>query len=113
MSWLNDADGDVFRSLAGNNFNFDEKHIIDVNIDFNHWPLQDSELELIGSLFRKFEVIEPESDEEDIGNGKGIGFIQIQTESILSYDFIVSLQKEITVKTESIGGFCNSWEVES
>jgi hypothetical protein len=41
----------------------------------------------------------------DIGNGKGIGFIQIQTESILSYDFIVSLQKEITVKTESIGGF--------
>ena len=111
MSWPNNADGDVFRSLESNNFDFQKEYVIDVNIDFDHWPLTNLELEFLSGLFESFEVVEPETTEEDLGNGKGVGFVQVQVKSKLSYDFIVNYQELLSGKTKSIGGFCNSWGV--
>ena len=111
MNWPDDSDGDVFRSLDENNFNFDEPHQIDLNLDFDHWPLSESELALVSLLFANFEIVEPENEFEDIGNGEGVGYIEVHVESKLSYDFIVNLQRDTTAKIQSVGGFCNSWGV--
>jgi hypothetical protein len=45
VDWPNDADGDVLRRLKENGFEFDKEVEIDFNIDFNHWPLTDEEVE--------------------------------------------------------------------
>lgn len=111
MSWPANADGDVFRSLESNNFDFHMEYVIDVNIDFTHWPLTESEIDFLSNTFTNYEVFEPEGPEEDLGNGKGIGFVQIQIKSKLTYDFIVMLQKEMTAKAKPVGGYCNSWGV--
>lgn len=68
MSWLDDDDGDVFRSLEKNGFDFDKEYKIDVNLDFDHWPLSERELSEIEQLYPGIEVIAPEPV-ESVGNG--------------------------------------------
>ena len=74
MDWPSDDDGDVFRSLRESGFDFDKEYKIDINLDFNHWPLLANEKKAIDTLFPEAEYIEPEAG-EDIGNGANIGFI--------------------------------------
>ena len=61
MTWPNDADGDVFRNLEKEKFDFDKVYSIDVNIDFDHWPLTSNELQFIKLHFSEFEIVNPES----------------------------------------------------
>lgn len=112
MSWPNDADGDVFRSLESRGIDFDKEYKIDINLDFDHWPLSPNELKNIMDLFPTVELIEPDLG-EDIGNGVDIGFLQFQITHRLNYIHITELQKSITEKISKYGGRCDSWGVGS
>lgn len=108
MNWPNDADGDVFRSLKARGFDFEQQVIIDINLDFDHWPLAEDELLAITTLYPNVEIINPESG-EDIGNGVDFGFLQFQIFKKLNYDFIIELQSSITQTISIYGGWCDSW----
>ena len=110
MNWPNDTDGDVFRSLEKSNFNFEKEYEIDINIDFDHWPLSESEITEIQKLYPNGEIINP-APGKDIGNGKDIGFVQFQIFSKLDYNFIIEVQKSVTMKVSHMGGWCDSWGV--
>lgn len=109
MNWPNDADGDVFRRLEENGFNFEKEYEIDFNIDFNSWPLSDEIIASIRSLYPSIEVIEP--DEEDLESGENIGYMQFQVVSKLTYDLVMDIQKQVTEKVKKYGGWCESWGV--
>lgn len=110
VTWPNDDDGDVFRSLEEKGFDFEKEYDIDINLDFNHWPLSSDELSKIQFLYPKAEVVNPDEG-ENIGNGINFGFIQFQVRATISYKFITELQISITKKISKYGGWCNSWGV--
>lgn len=62
MDWPNDADGDVFRRLVENGFDFSEPHTVDYNVDFDVWPPAQTALDTLRSLFGAIEVIDPDDD---------------------------------------------------
>ena len=107
--WPDNADGDVFRRLEENGFNFDEEVEIDFNIDFNHWPLTNDEIEQIKNLYPRCSIYEP--DEEDIKEGNLIGYIQFKVVEKLSYDLVINTQTTVTEQMEQLGGWCESWGV--
>jgi len=109
-SWPDDVDGDVFQSLSENDFDFNREYLIDINLDFDHWPLKEAELLFVKNLYPGVQIVNPEPG-EDIGNGVDIGFLQFQVKSKLSYEYITTLQAKITKNISSIGGWCNSWGV--
>jgi len=109
-SWPDDANGNVFRSLEKHEFDFDKEHVVDINLDFDHWPLTDDELSYVKSLYPNVQVIEPDEG-EDIGNGVDVGFLQFQVTTKLTYEYITRTQQEITEKLSKIGGWSNSWGV--
>jgi len=107
MSWPNDADGEVLRRLEENDFNFDNDVLIDFNIDFNHWPLSNSEKQELLKLYPNCEFFDP--DKEDIENGETIGYVQFQINSKLTYELVMNTQESVTNKVKQIGGWCESW----
>lgn len=108
--WPDDVNGNVFRSLSADGFDFDKECIIDINLDFDHWPLTSGETIFLKTQYSDIQIINPDPG-EDIGNGVDVGFVQFQIQSILTYEFITDLQAEITANVSSIGGWCNSWGV--
>ena len=111
MYWPNDVDGDVFRTLEEHGFDFSKEHEIEINIDFDSWPLSDSIIHAISELFPDCNFIEP--DEDDIENDDTNGYVQFYITEKLSYDLIVKIQKEVTDKVKAYGGWCDSWGVMS
>jgi len=109
MNWPNDADGDVFRRLEADGFNFNNEHEIDFNLDFDFWPLSPKTIELIQKLFPTIEIIDP--DEEDIENGELVGYMQFKIIEKLTYELVVRTQKITTDKVKEFGGRCESWGV--
>jgi Regulator of ribonuclease activity B len=108
--WPNNADGDVFRRLVESDFDFGKEYVIDINLDFDHWPLTDDEFAYIKSQFPDVQVIHPEPG-EDIGNGIDVGFLQFQVKSKLSYKYITELKDKVERKISKYGGWCDSWGV--
>jgi regulator of RNase E activity RraB len=109
MNWPNDDDGDLFRLLAEQGFDFDKKVKVDFEIDFDHWPLTEKEKNTITRHFPGCEFNDP--DEEDIAEGEDTGTVNLHIHSRLTYEFIVNTQKEITEKVKQYGGWCESWGV--
>ena len=111
MTWPNDIDGDVFRRLEAHGFDFSIEHEIDINIDFDSWPLSNNTVDAINELYPGCNFIEP--DEEDIENGDTNGYVQFYITEKLTYELIVKMQKEATNKVKQYGGWCDSWGVVS
>ena len=99
--WPNTPDGDVFRKLEENDFDFSQEANIDINIDFKVWPPSEEAMTFIQNEWPSAEVINP--DEE------GDGYITFEIKNQLTYDFIINIQKEVTDKMAKYGGYCNSW----
>ncbi len=110
QKWPDDVNGQVFSSLEEHGFDFEKEHLIDINLDFDHWPLSEEELAYVKTLYPDAVVINPKEG-EDIGNGVDVGFMQFQVTSKLSYEYITNLQKQITENISKVGGWCNSWGV--
>lgn len=109
VNWPNDVDGDVFRRLEQNGFDFEKVAKIDFDIDFDHWPLTNSEKKLVINLYPNSEIYEP--DEEDLQDGNTIGYIQCSFETKLTYKYVMETQEKLSKEFKSIGGWCNSWGV--
>ena len=107
MTWPNTTDGDVFRKLEAKDFDFDQVVDIDINIDFDNWPLSEECINFILSNWPDAEIIEP--NEEDIEEGNNIGWVTFQIRDQLTYDMIIKIQKEVSDKMKDYGGWCDSW----
>ena len=109
MNWPDDADGDVFRRLESGGFNFNTEHIIDFNIDFEHWPLSTEAIKAFKYWYPNCEFVEP--DEEDIKNGEMNGYILFTITNKLTYKLVIETQQEATKKAKKYGGWCESWGI--
>ncbi len=105
MLYPHDADGDVFRRLESGGFNFSVPVKIDFNIDTDHWPLTDLDLQKIQMVYPDATVIEDDDD------GVKSGYLKFSITEFLTYDLVIKVQREATKLTESYGGVCNSWGV--
>ena len=103
MAWPNDADGDAFRTLQEDGFDFSGEHLVDFNVDFENWPPASEAIGLLREKYQHVDIIEPEEEFE--------GYVRIQISAQLSYPFVTRVQQEITDSLKSYGAKCESWEV--
>jgi hypothetical protein len=99
MTWPNNADGDVMRSLQAGGFNFDREVEIDFNIDFDEWPPDSS---VTGMLQNKLPSAVISVEE---------GCLLVQVRARLTYQFVINMQAELTALSDPFGGICESWGV--
>ena len=109
MTFPNDIDGDVMRTLEDNNFNFDDEVDIEFIIEFKHWPLSRDEKVAIQQLYANCDFIDP--DQYDIENGDLFGYVAFSVTHKVEHEFIVSTQKTASSQMEKFGGLCDSWAV--
>ena len=103
MSWPDDVDGDVFRRLAENQFNFLMPPEIDFNVDFENWPPAAAAIALLGARFPKIDVIDPDAGDS--------GFLQFKINDLVTYELVMRVQDEVSRMMAPFGGICNSWGV--
>ena len=108
-NWPDGDDGDVFRLLKKNGFNFRKEVKIDFNIDFDHWPLTNEEKKEIIDLYPDCEFYDP--DDEDIEEGNLIGYAKFQIKEILTYELVIKTQEVVSNQMKQYGGWCESWGV--
>jgi hypothetical protein len=101
--WPNDADGDVLRRLAANGFDFQAKHSIDFNVDFDTWPPSQEFVTQLGAHYDKVEVIDPDDD--------GDGYVLFVIKSKLSYELVMFVQDAVSALAAPYGGKCETWGV--
>ena len=107
--WPDDTDGDVLRILDERGFDFSCDHNIEFNIDFKHWPLNQTEQEQVREKLPMARFIDP--TEEDIADGDDSGFVICVVKGQVSYDFVVKEQKRLSDLFASMDGHCDSWAV--
>ena len=103
MSWPNDADGDVFRRLEADGFDFGKPHTVEYNVDFEHWPQDNNALEILRRQYRSVEVYEPDGDYK--------GYVQFRVWGPVTYEGVMGIQRRITLAMQPYGGVCESWGV--
>ncbi len=82
--WSQDADGDVFRRLAADKFDFDAVHDIDFNIAFVDWPPSPEFLAQLQRQYSDFRVFEKED--------KSSGYVQFSIHAKLTYELVMFVQ---------------------
>ncbi|WP_055853953.1 MULTISPECIES: ribonuclease E inhibitor RraB [Xanthomonas] len=103
MSWPDDADGDVFRRLEADGFDFSKPYAVDYNVDFESWPPAPLALEVLRSQYGGIEVIEPDED--------GDGYVLFQVIGPVTYAGVISVQRRTSSTMQPFGGICESWGV--
>ena len=104
QQWPRDVDGDVFRRMADSGFDFTSEHVIDFNIDMEQWPPAPA---LIAEVERRY------PDAQRFGpEGQGDrGYVQIQVRALLTYELVMTVQREMSELARPFGGICESWGV--
>jgi Regulator of ribonuclease activity B len=102
MGWPNDADGDVFRRLANDRFDFSTAHVVDFVIGFVDRPT----LEAV-ALLRETYPLAVVSDDTEYGSN----YLLFQLHTVVTYDFVTATQTGITELMKRFGGVCESWGV--
>ena len=103
MNWPNDADGDVFRRLHKEGFDFSASSSVDFNVDFDEWPPSSKAIERLQSIVGNLEIVEPD--------GEFGGYLAFQVNMQLNYERVTSIQREVSEVMEPFGGVCESWGV--
>jgi hypothetical protein len=103
MSWPDDADGDVFRRLQADHFDFSSPHQIDFNVDFDSWPPHPGAVQWLQQQYGEVHIYEPG---EDL-----VGYVQFSLTANLTYDLVTSTQETVSMEMEKYGGVCESWGV--
>lgn len=101
--WPSDADGDVFRRLASDDFDFSRSHSIDFNVDFDSWPPSQDLVAILKNQYPKCNVIEPSDGYR--------GYIQFVVDAKLTYQLVMFVQSEVSALAAPYGGICESWGV--
>ena len=102
-TWPEDADGDVFRRLVENSFDFTKSHVVDYNVDFQSWPPLQVALTKLESAVGSI-VLHPPGD--DLG-----GYVSFTVSGPLTYEGVISTQRRVSALMEPFGGICESWGV--
>jgi hypothetical protein len=103
MGWPNDVDGDVFRRLATEGFNFSQPTLIDFNVSFQTWPPSQHAVNCLARDYPSVMVYEPEDDRD--------GYLQFQVYALVSYEFVTNIQIAVTEMMAPFRGECSSWGV--
>lgn len=99
--WPSDADGDVFRKLWKNGFDFSREYVIDFNVDFEPWP---PSVDLTPHIQERFPRAVVEQCNED-------GYVLVKIKAKLEYNFVMFVQRILTEIADPHGGYCESWGV--
>lgn len=102
-NWPNDADGDILRRLKVDGFDFSMKHDVDFVIDFVDWPPSEEALKFLQSEFSSIRIYF--DSEFNAGN------VTVTVKSIITYEFVISVQRDINSKLKHLKGWCESWGV--
>lgn len=102
-NWPDDADGDVFRRLQDQGFDFSKPYVIDFNVEFDPWPPKPAALARLRERYPTAKAI-PDED-------GGRGYIQFKIIDLVSYELVIGTQTEVTALVEPFGGVCDSWGV--
>lgn len=103
MIWPDDADGEVFRRLESEGFDFSKSYTVDFNVDFETWPPSEVATKRLQSLIGKFESFEPDEEFD--------GYLLFQVTMKLNYEKVMSIQREVSAAMAPFGGICGSWGV--
>jgi hypothetical protein len=99
MSWPQDEDGDVFRSLEQAGFDFAAEVLIDFNVDVDDPAAM---LDAIGAVLEIY---------PDAGIGEEDNYFVVQLIARLTYDLVIEVQRKLTAATAKFSGQCDSWAV--
>jgi Regulator of ribonuclease activity B len=102
-NWPHDADGDVFRRLASDDFDFLASHSIDFNVDFDSWPPSPVFVTTLKTQYPKLQVFEPSDGYR--------GYIQFVVDAKLTYELVMFVQSAVSSLAAPYGGICESWGV--
>ena len=102
-SWPDDADGDVFRSLETDNFDFSRPHLVEYNVDFTDWPPPAPALAWLRENYKSVELHSPDE--------YGRGFAMIEVIQLVTFESVTAMQRKVSAAMEPFGGVCESWGV--
>ncbi len=103
MTWPNDADGDVFRRLERDGFDFSKPHTVDYYVDFDAWPPHRSAIEILRATYGNIEVVVSEEN--------GDGYVLFKIVGLVTYEDVLSVQRSVSLAMRPYGGVCESWGV--
>lgn len=106
MDWPKNKDSDLLKRLASDGINLTQPHMVEFNIDFDHWPPSDEVFSLLKTKYTNVKLFEPGSNDE-----LQEGYISVRVRSSISYEFVTNMQRELTEAVAAHGGYCNSWAV--
>ncbi len=101
MDWPNDPDGNVFRILQSQGFDFSKDYIVDFNVDFDLWEPSAEALTRLKALVGEVVLFEPYEGDP--------GYVQFKFQGIITYEKVVEIQRQITNEMALYGGRCESW----
>ena len=101
--WPDDADGDVFRRLVANGFDFSKPWSVDYNVDFSNWPPPAKAIEVLTEMYGEVTIYPP----EDHFNG----WLLFKCFGRVAYDDVIAVQLRATAAMRPYGGICETWGV--
>ena len=96
--WPSGLDGEVFRRLHLQDFEFSKEHPIEFIVDFANWPPPPGITARLQEAFPAAAI----SENED-------GYLLVTLNSKLTYEFVVEMQARLTEIAQPFGGVCESW----
>jgi hypothetical protein len=103
MQWPRNADGDVFRGLEADGFDFTKQCLIDFNVDFSGGTPSNEAVSVLRRYYPSATVYPKESDRP--------AYVLVQVYGHLDYNFVVGTQKMLTELMAPFGGSCTTWGV--
>ncbi|MGW8394697.1 ribonuclease E inhibitor RraB [Pseudoduganella sp. HUAS MS19] len=102
QDWPADADGDVFRRMHADGFDFATPASIDFNVDFDDWPPSGELISALAQRYAQVEVHEPDEYR---------GYVSFVVTAKVSYELVMSVQRSVSELAAPYGGVCESWGV--
>lgn len=89
--------------MEASGFDFSSDHAVDFNIDVESWPPPSELLAVTRQRFPGARAVVPENGQR--------GYIQFQVSGRVTYDLVMSVQREASDLARPFGGVCESWGV--
>jgi hypothetical protein len=98
--WPTGLDGEVFRRLHLQGFEFSKEYPIEFIVDFASWPPPSGVTSRLQESFPAAAI----SENED-------GYLLVTLNSKLTFEFVVEMQARLTEIARPFDGVCESWGV--
>lgn len=105
QDWPDNVDGDVFRKLSRQGFDFSKDRTIEFHVSIPSWPPKKELLQILKQQFHSVTEFAP--DPENIQDG----FVSFTLREPLVYERIQQIQRQVTDSLGGFGGYCDGWSV--